>query len=55
VTHQNYHGSIEVSFKEPQGMEISDMDGTGLFLQKHVKAGSPTGKGVAMCKGHFCD
>ncbi len=55
MTNQNFHGGIEVSFKEPQGTEISNIDGPRLLLQKDLKAGFPAGKGVAMFKGHFCD
>jgi len=41
------HQGIEVGFKDPQGMEICNMDGSRLFLKKYLEAGLPVGKGVA--------
>jgi len=50
---RDLHRSIEVSFKEPQGMEICSTDGARLLLQKNLEAGLPSGKRVAMLEGHF--
>jgi len=55
VTHKNFHRSIEVSLKEAQGMEISNMDGTRLLLQKDLKTGLLAGKGIGMVESHFHD
>jgi len=35
-------------------MEICNMDGSSLFLQKHLEAGLLTGKGVSVNNSHFC-
>jgi len=34
VTNQNLYGDIEICLKEPQGMEISNMDGAGFFFKR---------------------
>ncbi len=36
VTDQDFHWGIEVNFKQPQGMEVGNLDRSRLFLQKNL-------------------
>jgi len=53
MSNHNFHQGIEVGFKDPQGMEICNMDGSRLFLKKYLEAGLPVEQGVAMLESHL--
>jgi len=53
MANQDFHGGIEVSLKEAQGIKICYANGPRLFLQRDLKTGLPVGEEIAMVESHF--